>query len=60
MNPDFILAIGDGTIDEEMFKYLNSVHNQLTFFNDNIKISSSTIGRKPSSSNYYLNEVPEV
>jgi trehalose 6-phosphate synthase/phosphatase len=60
MNPDFILALGDDTSDEEMFKYLNSVHNQLTFFNDCIKIFSSTIGRKPSSANYFLNEVPEV
>jgi trehalose 6-phosphate synthase/phosphatase len=32
--PDFIFAIGDDTSDEEMFNYLNSVHNQLNFYNE--------------------------
>ena len=32
--PDFIFAIGDDTSDEEMFNYLNSVHNQLSFYNE--------------------------
>jgi trehalose 6-phosphate synthase/phosphatase len=59
-DPDFILSVGDDISDEEMFKYLNSVHNQLTFFKDNIKVFSCTICRKPSSAKYYLNEIYEV
>lgn len=58
--PDFILAIGDDTSDEEMFKYLNSVHHQISTLNENTKTFSCTIGRKPSSAQYYLNEVHEV
>ena len=58
--PDFILAIGDDTSDEEMFKYLNSIQNFVTNKNENTKIFSCTIGRKPSTAKYYLNEVPEV
>jgi trehalose-phosphatase len=58
--PDFIFAVGDDTSDEEMFKYLNSVHSQLNYYNENIKIFTSTIGRKPSSAKHYFNEVPEV
>ena len=59
-DPDFILAVGDDISDEEMFKYLNSVHNQLSFFKENIKTFSCTICRKPSSAKYYLNEINEV
>lgn len=58
--PDFIFALGDDIGDEEMFKYLNSVSNQLTHFKENIKIFPSTIGRKPSSAKYYFNEIYEV
>lgn len=32
--PDFIFAIGDDTSDEEMFKYLSSVNNQLTYLKE--------------------------
>lgn len=59
-SPDFIFSIGDDTSDEEMFRYLNSVNNQLTYLKDNIKVFPCTIGRKPSSAKYFLNEVPEV
>jgi trehalose-phosphatase len=59
-SPDFIFAVGDDTSDEEMFKYLNSVHSQLNYFNENIKIFPTTIGRKPSSAVFYFNEVQEV
>jgi trehalose 6-phosphate synthase/phosphatase len=58
--PDFIFSVGDDISDEEMFKYLNSVNNQLTYFKENIKVFSCTIGRKPSSAKYYFNEVYEV
>ena len=58
--PDFIMAIGDDTSDEEMFKYLNSVKNHVSNYGENTKIFTCTIGRKPSSAQYYLNEVHEV
>jgi len=58
--PDFILTIGDDTSDEEMFKYLNSVQHHLSNVKENTKIFTCTIGRKPSSAQYYLNEVHEV
>ncbi len=58
--PDFILTIGDDTSDEEMFKYLNSVRHQISSLKENTKIFTCTIGRKPSSAQYYLNEVHEV
>lgn len=58
--PDFILTIGDDTSDEEMFRYLNSVQHHLSNVKENTKIFTCTIGRKPSSAQYYLNEVHEV
>jgi len=58
--PDFIMTIGDDTSDEEMFKYLNSVQHHISSFKENTKIFPCTIGRKPSSAQYYLNEVHEV
>lgn len=60
VEPDFIFAIGDGTSDEEMFNYLNSVNNQLTYLKPNIKMYTCTIARKPSNAKYYLNEIYEV
>jgi len=58
--PDFILTIGDDTSDEEMFKYLNSVQHHISSVKESTKIFTCTIGRKPSSAQYYLNEVHEV
>jgi len=58
--PDFIITIGDDTSDEEMFKYLNSVKNHVSNYKENAKIFTCTIGRKPSSAQFYLNEVHEV
>lgn len=58
--PDFIFSIGDDTSDEEMFKYLISVQNQLNYYKENIKVFPCTIGRKPSAAKFYFNEVHEV
>lgn len=58
--PDFIFAAGDDTADEEMFKYLNSVSSQLTYQNSKLKIFTTTIGKKPSSANYYVNDTAEI
>lgn len=58
--PDFILTIGDDTSDEEMFKYLNSIQHHISSVKEKTKIFTCTIGRKPSSAQYYLNEVHEV
>ena len=58
--PDFIFCIGDDTADEEMFKYLNSINSHLSYHNPELKIFSTTIGKKPSSANYFLNDTNEV
>jgi len=58
--PDFIFALGEDDSDEEMFKYLNSIKDQLTQFNENIKTYPCTIGHKPSAAKFFLNEIPEV
>lgn len=58
--PDFIFTIGDGISDEEMFNYINSVQNSLSYLNEKMKIFTCTIGRKPSAAKYYLNEIHEV
>ena len=60
IKPDFILAIGDDTSDEEMFKYVNSIKNNVMLFKESEDIYTCTIGRKPSSAQFYLNEVQEV
>lgn len=58
--PDFIFAAGDDTSDEEMFKYLNSVSSQLSYQNPKLKIFTTTIGKKPSSANYFVNDTQEI
>ena len=58
--PDFIFSIGDDTSDEEMFKYFNSINTQLIYNNPNTKVFSTTIGNKPSSANYFLNDSNQV
>jgi trehalose 6-phosphate synthase/phosphatase len=58
---DFVLAIGDDSSDEEMFKVLKfmtaSKHRCL---NQNARAFSCTLGRKPSEADYYLNDSSEV
>jgi len=58
--PSLIFAIGDGASDEEMFNYMNNVQNCLTDLKPNVKTFCCTIGRKPSSAKYFLNETSEV
>ena len=57
--PDFIFAIGDDTSDEEMFKFLNYVNREQYRVNENIKIYTTTMGKKPSVANYYITEPGE-
>ena len=56
--PDMIISIGDEESDEVMFKYLNYIQYNLT--NDDIKIFTCTIQRKPSEAKFFLNEPNEV
>lgn len=58
--PDFVLAIGDDAGDEEMFKYLISVENQLRRIGKDITTYGVTVGKVPSNAKYYLNEVNEI
>ena len=56
--PDYIFACGDDVSDEEMFKYLNFINKQVNRREENIKIITSTLDKKPSTAQYYV-PVPE-
>ncbi len=58
--PDFILAIGDDTADEEMFKYLNKKKEEIQKYSKNIQIYTVTVGKKPSSAECYLDSTTDV
>lgn len=58
--PDFIFAVGDDTSDEEMFKYLSSIYTFLSYNIPDLKLFTTTIGKKPSSAFYFLNDTNEV
>ena len=51
--PDYLFACGDDVSDEEMFKYLNFVNKQNNRKDENIKIITSTLYKKPSAAQYY-------
>ena len=52
--PDYIFACGDDVSDEEMFKYLNFVNKQVNRREENIRIITSTLDKKPSTAQYYV------
>ena len=53
--PDYIFACGDDVSDEEMFKYLNFVNKQINRrMEENIRIITSTLDKKPSTAQYYV------
>ena len=53
--PDYIFACGDDISDEEMFKYLNFVNKQINRrMEENIRIITSTLDKKPSTAQYYV------
>ena len=52
--PDYIFACGDDVSDEEMFKYLNFINKQVNRREENIKIITSTLDKKPSTAQYYV------
>ena len=56
-NIDFIFYVGDDNTDEEAFNYLKSAMKFFPNFNSDIKVFTSTIGKKPSNAKYYFNEV---
>ncbi len=59
-NPDYIFACGDDVSDEEMFKYLNFVDKQNNIKEENIKIITSTLYKKPSAAQYYVPSPEEL
>ena len=59
--PDFVFSIGDDISDEEMFKYLNCFEKQVNEeTNQDMKIYTVTVGKKPSAASYYVNDVSEI
>ena len=58
--PDYIFACGDDVSDEEMFKYLNFVNKQNNIKEENIKIITSTLYKKPSAAQYYVPSPEEL
>ena len=52
--PDYIFACGDDVSDEEMFKYLNFINKQVNRREENIRIITSTLDKKPSTAQYYV------
>jgi trehalose 6-phosphate synthase/phosphatase len=59
-NPDYIFACGDDASDEEMFKYLNFVDKQNNVKEENIKIITSTLYKKPSAAQYFVPSPEEL
>ena len=60
--PDFIMCIGDDAGDEKMFQFLKKKGNVIKSFNknQNTKLISITVGKKPSEAEFYLNNPSEV
>ena len=56
-NIDFIIAFGDDNTDEEMFSYFNSAEKYFPNFNNDIKVITATIGKKPSKAKYFISDV---
>ena len=54
--PDFILCVGDDTTDEKMFHYLRNKEKDIRKYIKNVKISTVTVGKKPSDVMYYVNK----
>ena len=52
--PDYIFFFGDDVSDEEMFKYLNFLNKQVNRREENIKIITATLDKKPSTAQYYV------
>lgn len=58
--PDFIMAMGDDTSDEDMFNYLNILSKNTLDKNIDMHIYSCVVDYKPSAASYYLNNTSEV
>jgi len=56
---DFVLCIGNNSIDEEMYSRILNPNNK-EFFADNAHIFTTTIGRKPTNAQYYLNTIKDA
>jgi len=61
--PDFVLAIGDDIADEEMFKVVKILKKEGSHLLANkreLKSFTCTVGRKPSTADFYVNDASEV
>lgn len=58
--PDFILAIGDDTADEEMFKYFNKKRVNIRKYAKGLKIYTITVGKKPSNAESYVDSPADI
>mmetsp|Transcript_29625 Transcript_29625/g.29375 ORF Transcript_29625/g.29375 Transcript_29625/m.29375 type:complete len:208 (+) Transcript_29625:767-1390(+) len=61
--PDFILTIGDDIADEEMFKVVKALKKEgsnLLAHKRELKSFTCTVGRKPSTADFYVNDASEV
>ena len=59
--PDFIMCLGDDTTDEKMFSYMKNKKNIIKDeYSKNLKVITCTVGKKPSSAHYYVNNTKEV
>eukprot|EP00826_Nyctotherus_ovalis_P017110 TRINITY_DN1500_c0_g1_i3.p1 TRINITY_DN1500_c0_g1~~TRINITY_DN1500_c0_g1_i3.p1 ORF type:complete len:784 (-),score=250.70 TRINITY_DN1500_c0_g1_i3:158-2509(-) len=61
-NVDFVLAIGDDTSDEPMFRTINAINKekQAGKLDKDSVLFTCTIGRKPSYARYYVNDYKEA
>lgn len=59
---DFVLAIGDDTSDEPMFRTVNSIGKEKHTgkLDKDCALITCTIGRKPSYARYYVNDYKEA
>jgi trehalose 6-phosphate synthase/phosphatase len=58
--PDFIFACGDDVSDEEMFKYLNYINKIVNVKQEDVKIITSTIDKKPSKAQFYIHRPKDL
>lgn len=59
MIPDFVLCIGDGRSDEDMFEFISSSIASQTIAS-NVEVFECTVGKKPSKAKYYLDDAVEI
>ena len=60
-SPDFVLCIGDDRSDEDMFETISrSSSNNAASLPPTAGVFACTVGQKPSTAKYYLDDSAEV